>query len=584
MANSWHPYFDETDVEDWDLLQFHIEWILANEGNPVNLAYDKSSDALTKSLRAIVNSLSDDEKVTKPKSLLADIKASLRLEAWLLARCSLWFLSVRRNSKCLCSSDGLWLDITLNQRKKGNDIDKLWLTIENQMCALQIDRERKNLEILQVITQITSQSQSYASTSNDSALANLKFTATKVNQDQELFGSKKDEIQTDSENNLFSTSEDEYVYSQEILNEGIKLPASNKRGNEIERDDSEHKKARESLKSNLQPENKSSSFESLPSDENNKEHDEDNMEIKFDLTSISTELQREPIVKWEVGHINVTNRFQQYQKDTVKKAEIKGLKYNNIYELLALSSIIVLSSPCPYPSLFTIQEWKEVTEDNPYTVQESSLSPDILSSLNEASFNHFLGMDTYMEGGKSKLSRLVARSFNDLYHNTMNIAPIKLSEEEHCLNFLYPIVRPFFGGEKEYDLVLNRSNAGSKKRPDLSCVVNGDLMESYSMDLKYDGLYRSWPFLTTRLVVDKTMLPLAGVAIHHLVSLEKHVESIAKDFKYRKSYSGNTTPTEQMSFMRKFPDSPQIYQRDKNKVKSARRNDRGLHAYDRITK
>ncbi|KAG9304596.1 hypothetical protein G9A89_020160 [Geosiphon pyriformis] len=261
-------------------------------------------------------------------------------------------------------------------------------------------------------------------------------------------------------------------------------------------------------------------------------------------------------------------------------------------------------------SLFTIQEWKEVTEDNPYTVQESSLSPDILSSLNEASFNHFLGMDTYMEGGKSKLSRLVARSFNDLYHNTMNIAPIKLSEEEHCLNFLYPIVRPFFGGEKEYDLVLNRSNAGSKKRPDLSCVVNGipilnsefkpfgstslqrmkdrlkvqlrarksinqqlqskggpgkaviflnagDLMESYSMDLKYDGLYRSWPFLTTRLVVDKTMLPLAGVAIHHLVSLEKHVESIAKDFKYRKSYSGNTTPTEQMSFMRKFPDSPQ---------------------------
>ncbi|CAB5210896.1 unnamed protein product [Rhizophagus irregularis] len=86
----------------------------------------------------------------------------------------------------------------------------------------------------------------------------------------------------------------------------------------------------------------------------------------------------------------------------------------------------------------------------------------------------------------------------------------------------------------------------------------GDLMESYSMDLKYDGLYHSWPFLTTRLVVDKTMIPLAGVAIHHLVSLEEHVERIAKDYKYRACRSGNTTPIEQMSFMRKFPDSPQF--------------------------
>jgi len=62
------------------------------------------------------------------------------------------------------------------------------------------------------IAQATSQSQSYASTLNDSALANLKFTANKVNQDQELFGSKKDEIQktiVDSENNLFLASEDE---------------------------------------------------------------------------------------------------------------------------------------------------------------------------------------------------------------------------------------------------------------------------------------------------------------------------------------------------------------------------------------
>ncbi len=40
------------------------------------------------------------------------------------------------------------------------------------------------------------------------------------------------------------------------------------------------------------------------------------------------------------------------------------------------------------------------------------------------------------------------------------------------------------------------------------------------MDLKYDGLYRSWPFLTTRLVTDKATIPLAEFAISHLVALE----------------------------------------------------------------
>lgn len=36
-----------------------------------------------------------------------------------------------------------------------------------------------------------------------------------------------------------------------------------------------------------------------------------------------------------------------------------------------------------------------------------------------------------------------------------------------------------------------------------------DLVESsFIMDLKYDGLYRSWAFLTSRLVKDKTIIPL----------------------------------------------------------------------------
>ena len=53
------------------------------------------------------------------------------------------------------------------------------------------------------------------------------------------------------------------------------------------------------MESDPQPINGMSSFESLPSsDEGNKERsEEDDMEIKFDLTIFSTELQREPTVK-----------------------------------------------------------------------------------------------------------------------------------------------------------------------------------------------------------------------------------------------------------------------------------------------
>lgn len=48
----------------------------------------------------------------------------------------------------------------------------------------------------------------------------------------------------------------------------------------------------------------------------------------------------------------------------------------------------------------------------------------------------------------------------------------------------------------------------------------GDLVESYIMDLKYDGIYRSWAFLTTRLVTDKTTIPLLESNLRHFMALE----------------------------------------------------------------
>ncbi|PKY61606.1 hypothetical protein RhiirA4_486813 [Rhizophagus irregularis] len=78
------------------------------------------------------------------------------------------------------------------------------------------------------------------------------------------------------------------------------------------------------------------------------------------------------------------------------------------------------------------------------------------------------------------------------------------------------------------------------------------------MDLQYDGLYRSWPFLTTRLVTDKTTIPLAELEIGHLAALEEWVGKILEDYKYRKHPSGESTSPTQVSFMRKLSESLQV--------------------------
>ncbi|PKY45384.1 hypothetical protein RhiirA4_166879 [Rhizophagus irregularis] len=57
-----------------------------------------------------------------------------------------------------------------------------------------------------------------------------------------------------------------------------------------------------------------------------------------------------------------------------------------------------------------------------------------------------------------------------------------MSEIENCSKFLYPYINPIF-------------------------CKRGDILQSYVMDLRFDGLYRSWPFLPSRLVIDEPSLP-----------------------------------------------------------------------------
>ncbi|CAG8510817.1 482_t:CDS:10, partial [Ambispora gerdemannii] len=212
-------------------------------------------------------------------------------------------------------------------------------------------------------------------------------------------GLSEEETVTDADNNPFFVSEhgkeDE---DEEVLNEGIKLPTPHTR-----------KKAKTSVTSapkikNLRPRKNS---EKSSSSDTELEGDE---EIKFDLPPLKRGCN------WEVGAINVLRRFRQYQIEVLEKAKTSGLKYDNIYETLALSSIMVFCWPCPIP-----------------------LPQEILSSLPEAYCNHFLGNDVFMNGGNSKLSRTVACAFNDLYNSVPDVAPSKMSEDEHCYMFLHPL-------------------------------------------------------------------------------------------------------------------------------------------------
>ena len=48
----------------------------------------------------------------------------------------------------------------------------------------------------------------------------------------------------------------------------------------------------------------------------------------------------------------------------------------------------------------------------------------------------------------------------------------------------------------------------------------GDTIESYVIDLAYDGVYRSWPCLRNKLATDKGSIPLIVLTFSHFVMME----------------------------------------------------------------
>ncbi|CAB4384087.1 unnamed protein product [Rhizophagus irregularis] len=135
----------------------------------------------------------------------------------------------------------------------------------------------------------------------------------------------------------------------------------------------------------------------------------------------------------------------------------------------------------------------------------------MLASLHDAALKHLCGKDSLIYPDQTPLSRISLRAFNELS------------------KFLYPYINPIFCKKgKDYEVRIDRSVKATRQRPDFSCTVDGDVLQSYIMDLRFDDLYRSWPFLTSRLVIDEPILPLIESNFIHFATREVRIPNVSE--------------------------------------------------------
>ncbi|CAI2187431.1 19297_t:CDS:2, partial [Funneliformis geosporum] len=340
------------------------------------------------------------------------------------------------------------------------------------------------------------------------------------------------------------------------------------------------------------PKIKVTKVSSISASSDDDETEEQEEPIELDLKNIKKQLEMEPLYKWEVGNIDVTQKFRMYQRDVLNKMIKSRLTWHDYYEILAFASIMVLCWPCPYSEYFTNDEWDKITRTNPYVIKYPIIPTSTSAVLREVAIKHSMGKESFMQPpDESYLSKAAALTFNNL-QNLPHQPPVK-SEELHCDKLLYPYINSlFFGCLANYEVRLNRAVYGTQKRPDFSCVVDdvpilnseikplgvtplqrkkdftkihlrakkavnqqinlkggpgeaglltnmGDEIDSFFMDLRF-GLYCSWPFHQTVLKISH---------------LQEKVNKLAEDFKRRK---GSFTPPEQIKYMSELPDSPQL--------------------------
>ncbi|CAI2191790.1 7182_t:CDS:10 [Funneliformis geosporum] len=342
---------------------------------------------------------------------------------------------------------------------------------------------------------------------------------------------------------------------------------------------------------------------------------DEKIEIKCDdLEELEQQITFSSLNEWEVGTVNVSRKFKEYQRQLIAGIRQKKTKltWNNTLELLALSSIIVMCWPCPY-STFTSSEWRQVLNSNPYKITQPILTDSLLTAFYKATNDFSLGLNCrFTLDDNCELSDKARRIFDYIKGEIPLSSKQKETETKHNIYNLDPFIKIIFGGEyTPYTLEFNKSVNG-KQRPDFSCVIDdiailnseikplgytqyrkdqdfvkvhlkgkksinqllgkggpnksmaflnmGDTIESFVIDLAYDGVYRSWPCFKNKLTTDKGSFPLIVLTFSHFVMIEQHVGEIINDYENRPP-PGSYTPPEQIEnvkFIRKMPTTPQL--------------------------
>ncbi|KAF0537693.1 hypothetical protein F8M41_008257 [Gigaspora margarita] len=143
------------------------------------------------------------------------------------------------------------------------------------------------------------------------------------------------------------------------INEGVKLPARRQREDitdtceaiimnikksRVDGQDSQLDNDNEQSSANIQDSRLANYSKQSPSASAFSDHV--NLEDETNCTTDNNKCEQ--TTKWEVGGVNVSNRFRQYQKQVFKKAEKGSLKHANIYELFALLGM-------PIPHLYNLR-------------------------------------------------------------------------------------------------------------------------------------------------------------------------------------------------------------------------------------
>ncbi|KAF0399402.1 hypothetical protein F8M41_009705 [Gigaspora margarita] len=273
-----------------------------------------------------------------------------------------------------------------------------------------------------------------------------------------------------------------------------------------------------------------------------------------DITKIEEQLKKQPHTEWIVGSINITQKFRQYQLSAIDKAK-KG----------ALASVIVISSPCPYPyKYFTLEEWDYITKANPYSIKKNTIpqhevpveAPSKISEdLHRCNYYKATDTKSYISGyiypDRGVNSRL---DFSCVVDNipilNSEIKPLGFTPLQNKKDFLKANLR----AKKSINQQLSL-----KGGPNKSVIFTnmGNVIESFLMELNYDGIYCSWPLCKSKIIIDKASMPLIVSTFCHFVELEKRTNKLAEDFKHRKL---PFTPPNQINFVRDDPNSSQIRQ------------------------